>query len=116
MNYEKIRFEPSIRWTLELLASVVYFCLPRVRVLNHAAATYAVTSLLVPPDVAADADGVAYMVRVFKLRNPRAPGGDFGDMAYQGLAMKFLIENDVRQKASQKLQAEVAALLKREDI
>ena len=46
----------------------------------------------------------------------RAPGGDFGDMAYQGLAMKFLIENDVRQKASQKLQAEVAALLKREDI
>lgn len=33
-----------------------------------------------------------------------------------GLAMKFLIENDVRQKASQKLQAEVAALLKREDI
>ena len=93
----------------------MYFCLPRVRVLNHAAATYAVTSLLVP-DVAADADGVAYMVRVFKLRNPRAPGGDFGDMAYQGLAMKFLIENDVRQKASQKLQAEVAALLKREDI
>ncbi len=106
----------SIRWTLELLASVVYFCLPRVRVLNHAAAPYAVTSLLVPPDVAVDADGVAYMVRVFKLRNPRAPGGDFGDMAYQGLAMKFLIENDVRQKASQKLQAEVAALLKREDI
>ena len=106
----------SIRWTLELLASVVYFCLPRVRVLNHAAAPYAVTSLLVPPDVAVDADGVAYMVQVFKLRNPRAPGGDFGDMAYQGLAMKFLIENDVRQKASQKLQAEVAALLKREDI
>ena len=104
----------SIRWTLELLASVVYFCLPRVRVLNHAAVPYAVTSLLVPPDVAADADGVAYMVRVFKLRNPHAPGGDFGDMAYQGLAMKFLLENDVRQKASQKLQSEVAELLKRE--
>jgi len=30
------------------------------------------------------------------------------------LAMKFLLENDVRQKTSQKLQAEVAELLKRE--
>ncbi len=106
----------SVRWTLELLASVAYFCLPRVRVLNHAAAPYVVSSLLVPPDVAADTDGVAYMVRVFKLRNPHAPGGDFGDGAYQGQAMKFLLENDVRQKASQKLQSEVAELLKREVI
>ena len=106
----------SVRWTLELLASVAYFCLPRVRVLNHAAAPYVVSSLLVPPDVAADTDGVAYMVRVFKLRNPHAPGGDFGDVAYQGQAMKFLLENDVRQKASQKLQSEVAELLKREVI
>ena len=105
-----------VRWTLELLASVAYFCLPQVRVLNHAAAPYAVSSLLVPPDVSPDADAVAYMVRVFKLRNPYAPGGDFGDMAYQGLAMKFLLENDVRQKASQKLQSEVAELLKREVI
>ena len=105
-----------VRWTLELLASVAYFCLPHVRVINHAAAPYSVSSLLVPPDVPADADGVAYMVRVFKLRNPYAPGGDYGDMAYQGQAMKFLIENDVRQKASQKLQAEVADLLKREVI
>ena len=103
-----------VRWTRELLASVAYFCLSRVRVLNHAAAPYEVTSLLVPSDVSAGADGVAYMVRVFKLRNPHAPGGDFGDMAYQGLAIKFLLENDVRQKASQKLQTEVAELLKRE--
>ena len=103
-----------VRWTRELLASVAYFCLPRVRVLNHAVAPYEVTSLLVPPDVSAGADGVAYMVRVFKLRNPHAPGGDFGDMAYQGLAIKFLLENDVRQKASRKLQTEVAELLKRE--
>ena len=106
----------SVRWTLELLASVAYFCLPCMRVLNHAEAPYAVSSLLVPPDVAADTDGVAYMVRVFKLRNPHAPGGDFGDVAYQGQAMKFLLENDVRQKASQKLQSEVAELLKREVI
>ena len=77
---------------------------------------YVVSSLLVPPDVAADTDGVAYMVRVFKLRNPHAPGGDFGDVAYQGQAMKFLLENDVRQKASQKLQSEIAELLKREVI
>ena len=103
-----------VRWTLELLASVAYFCLPRVRVLNHAAAPYTVSSLLVPPEVSADVDGVAYMVHVFKLRNPYAPGGDFGDVAYQSLAMKFLLENDVRQKASQKLQAEVAELLQRE--
>ena len=104
----------SVRWTLELLASVAYFCLPCLRVLNHAEAPYAVSSLLVPPDVAADTDGVAYMVRVFKLRNPHAPGGDFGDVAYQGQAMKFLLENDVRQKASQKLQSEIAELLNRE--
>lgn len=104
----------SVRWTLELLASVAYFCLPRVRVINHAAAPYSVSSLLVPLDVSADEDGVAYMVRVFKLRNPYAPRGDFGDVAYQGLAMNFLLENDVRQKASQKLQAEVAELLQRE--
>jgi hypothetical protein len=52
------------------------------------------------------------MVRVFKLRNPHAPDGDFGDMAYQGLAIKFLLENDVRQKASRKLQTEGAELLK----
>lgn len=106
----------SLRWTLELLASVAYFCLPRVRVINHAAASYTVSSLLVPPDVPADTDGVAYMVRVFKLSNPYAPGGDYGGMAYQGQAMKFLIENNVRQKASQKLQTEVADLLQREVI
>ena len=104
----------QVRWTLELLASVAYFCLPRVRVINHAAAPYAVSSLLVPPDISADADGVAYMVHVFKLRNPYAPEGDFGDRTYQALAMNFLLENDVRQKASQKLQSEVAELLKRE--
>ena len=103
-----------VRWTPELLASVAYFCLPRVRVINHAAAPYAVSSLLVPPDVSADADGVAYMVHEFKLRNPYAPGGNCGDEAYQGMAMKFLLENDVRQKASRKLQAEVSELLKRE--
>lgn len=106
----------AIRWTRELLASVAYFCLPQVRVLNHAAAPYAVTSLLVPSDVASDADVVAYMVRVFKLRNPHASNGDSGDLLYTGQAMSFLLENDVRQKTSPKLHAEVAELLKREEV
>ena len=105
-----------VHWTFELLASVVFFCLPQVRVINHAAAPYTVTSLLVPSDVSEDTDGVAYMVRVFKLRNPYAPGGDYSDTAYQNMALEFLFENDVRLKASQKLQAEVSELLKREDI
>ena len=106
----------SIRWTRELLASVAHFCLPQVRVLNHAAAPYAVTSLLVPSDVAVGADAVAYMVRVFKLRNPYAPSGDSGDLLYTSQAMSFLLENDVRQRTSSKLQAEVAELLKREEV
>lgn len=103
-----------LRWTLELLASITFFCLPRVRVLNHAAVPCMVSSLLVPSDVAADTDGISYMVRVFKLRNPRMPSGDLEDVPYLEMAVKFLLENDVRQKKSQKFKTEVAELLKKD--
>lgn len=104
-----------VRWTPELLTSVAYFCLPQVRILNHAVASYTVTSLLVPPTVAADTDAIAYMVHLFKLRNPHAPSGENGDLLYVGRAISFLQENNVRNVMRQGLQAKVAALLKREE-
>lgn len=54
------------------------------------------------------------MVRVFKLRNPRMPSGDLEDVPYLEMAVKFLLENDVRQKKSQKFKTEVAELLKKD--
>ena len=105
-----------IRWTRELFTSVVYFCMPNVHVINHAAAPYDITSLLVPTVVPKETDGIEYMIHIFKLRNPHSPGGSYGDMAYQAQALKFLLENNVRQKSSQKLQTEIAELLKRETI
>lgn len=104
----------NIRWTAELLASVAYFCLPRVRVIHHANATHLVTSLLVPSHIPPDTDGVVYMTQVFKRQHPYASRGDFKSDTYQHQAIAFLLENCVRRNESRKLRSKVFDILTQE--